>query len=71
MIAERQRLGEAALLCALGAGRAIASQLVEVTPGDPLTLAFTGALLTVAAIAAALIPAARASSVDPVAKLRE
>jgi predicted permease len=59
------------LLCALGAGRAIASQLVDVTPGDPLTLAFTGALLTVAAIAAALIPAARASSVDPVAKLRE
>jgi len=59
------------LLSALGAGRAIASQLVGVAPGDPFTLAATGLLLAVAAIAAALLPAARASSVDPVANLRE
>jgi hypothetical protein len=61
----------AGVLSALGAGRAIASQLVDVAPGDPLTLALTGILLAVAAIAAAALPAARASSVDPVAGLRE
>jgi predicted permease len=59
------------VLGALGAGRAIASQLVDVAPGDPLTLALTGVLLAGAALAAALLPAARASSVDPVANLRE
>ena len=59
------------LLSALGAGRAIGSQLVDVAPGDPLTLVVTGSLLAVAAIAAALPPAAHASSVDPMANLRE
>jgi putative ABC transport system permease protein len=61
----------AGLVCALGAGRAIASLLVDVGPGDPVTLAATGALLAAAAIVAALLPAARASAVDPVARLRE
>jgi putative ABC transport system permease protein len=59
------------LLSALGAGRAIASQLVDVAPGDPATLTATGALLAAAAIAAALVPAVRASSADPVKSLRE
>jgi putative ABC transport system permease protein len=59
------------LVSAMGAGRAIASQLVDVGPGDPVTLALTSALLAVAAIVATLLPAARASALDPATGLRE
>jgi predicted permease len=59
------------LLGALGASRLIASQLLNVTPGDPLNLVLTAALLTGAALGAAAWPALRAASADPLDNLRE
>ena len=59
------------LLGALGASRLIASQLLNVTPGDPLNLLMTAALLAAAALSAAAWPALRAASADPLANLRE
>ena len=56
------------VLGALGAGvaaNAIASQLVNVTPTDPLTFIAVAAGLLVVALLAALIPARRAAGLDP------
>jgi predicted permease len=55
---------------AIGAGRAIASQLYSVKPYDPGILAVATFLLGVAAFVAAIIPAQRATSVDPTRALR-
>ena len=52
-------------LGAMVAASAIASQLVNVAPTDPLTFAAVGAGLLVVALMAALIPARRAAGLDP------
>jgi putative ABC transport system permease protein len=58
------------LVGALGAGRLIASQLYDVRPGDPATLAVTAATLAVVAVLASYLPARRATRVDPMTALR-
>jgi putative ABC transport system permease protein len=55
---------------ALGAGRLLATQLYEVKPFDPITLAAVAAALLTAGVAACLIPAFRAMRVDPLVALR-
>jgi predicted permease len=57
-------------LLALGAGQALRSLLLDVSPLDPLTFLAIGVLLGGVAIAASLIPARRATRVDPVEALR-
>jgi putative ABC transport system permease protein len=54
----------------LGVNRILASELVRVSPGDPLTLALAAAALILAATLGCLIPARRAMRVDPVVALR-
>lgn len=51
-------------------GRLVESQLYEVKPTDPLTIAAAILVLSLAALGAALIPARRASSVSPTEALR-
>jgi putative ABC transport system permease protein len=58
------------ILAAIGAGRAIASQLFGVRPWDPAMLGFATLLLVLTALAAAAIPARRAAAVDPMRALR-
>ncbi len=55
---------------AIGAGRAIASQLYSVKPYDPAILSVATLMLALAAFVAAVIPAQRAISVDPTRALR-
>ncbi|HET7535863.1 MAG TPA: FtsX-like permease family protein, partial [Candidatus Didemnitutus sp.] len=55
---------------AFAAGRAIQSQLYEVSPTDPLILAATTALLALAAALACWMPARRAANVNPTEALR-
>lgn len=55
---------------AIGAGRAMSSQLFGVSPWDPAMLALATLLLTLAALIAALLPARRAASLDPMRALR-
>jgi putative ABC transport system permease protein len=55
---------------ALGLTRALESQLVQVSPGDPVTLIGVSLVLTAAAVLGCLIPALRAMRVDPVVALR-
>ncbi len=55
---------------AIAAGRAIASQLYQVKPWDPLILAGTALLLAAAAAIACFIPARKATRVNPVEALR-
>ena len=50
--------------------RWLTSLLFEVTPGDPLTLVMTAALLLLVAAAACYLPARRATRVDPMVALR-
>jgi ABC-type antimicrobial peptide transport system permease subunit len=52
-------------------GRAIASQLYEVRPAEPVVLAAATALLAIVALAACLVPAGRASRVDPATALSD
>jgi len=52
-------------------GRYVQSQLYNVQPGDPLTLATAGLGLALIASLAALIPARRAAKIDPVSALRQ
>ena len=59
------------LALAVAAGRAAASLLFGVTPGDAVTLAAAVAALAAVALAASLLPARRAARLDPTAALRE
>jgi ABC-type antimicrobial peptide transport system permease subunit len=63
-------LATGGLLAAAGA-RYVRSLLFEVTPFDPLTLAWAIVVMFVAALAAGYLPARRASRLDPLAALRE
>jgi len=51
-------------------GRALAPDLYEVKPHDPLTFALVALILLGAAAVACAIPARRASRIDPVVALR-
>jgi len=55
---------------ALAVGQALRSQLLGVSPRDPLTLAGVGVLLAVVALVASAVPARRAARVDPMVALR-
>jgi putative ABC transport system permease protein len=55
---------------ALALGQAVATQLYEVSPRDPLTLSATALILASVALVAAWIPTRRATSVDPLVTLR-
>jgi putative ABC transport system permease protein len=55
----------------LGLGRFLASQLREVPPNDPLTLALVLSLMLLTGLVACLIPARRATRVDPMKALRQ
>jgi ABC-type antimicrobial peptide transport system permease subunit len=59
------------ILVALLATRPLAGVLVNVQPGDPLTLVGVAAVLAIAAVLASLIPARRAATVDPLVALRQ
>jgi len=59
-----------ALPVAFGLSRLLKSQLYEVSPADPVTLACAVSLIAVVALIAALIPATRAASVNPTQALR-
>ncbi|MGB6429502.1 MAG: ABC transporter permease [Candidatus Acidiferrales bacterium] len=58
------------LLASWGATRAIASQLWNVSPHDPVTLGGVTAVLLVVGCAACYFPARRATRVDPMVALR-
>jgi ABC-type antimicrobial peptide transport system permease subunit len=62
--------GAAGLAAALGTSRVLASQLYEVSPSDPATLAGVCALLLAVALLAAWLPARRATRVSPTDALR-
>lgn len=47
------------------------SQLYEVRPGDPVTLAVVALLLMAAAMAASYLPARKATAIDPILALRD
>jgi predicted permease len=72
----RQGMLPVAIGLAIGLGAALAvtpilkSQLVQVSPADPLTLVAASATLIVAATLGCLIPARRATRVDPLVALR-
>lgn len=58
------------LPAAFGAGRVLAEQLFEVSPGDVATFAGVSVCLFAAALAACVLPAWRAIHVDPIVALR-
>ena len=58
------------LVAAWGATRLLTATLVEVKPGDPLTLSVVTLVLLTVALLAAWIPARRASAIDPVRTIR-
>jgi predicted permease len=58
------------LPCLWALGRFVESQLYQVKPTDPATVATATLVLCVAAVASALIPAHRASMLDPTEALR-
>jgi ABC-type antimicrobial peptide transport system permease subunit len=73
-------LGQTVILTAVGValgiagalvlGQVITTQLYEVSPRDPLTLAATALTLAGVSLAAAWIPTRRATAVDPMITLR-
>jgi putative ABC transport system permease protein len=60
----------AGVLCALGATRALATMLYQVTPNDPLTFVAVPLVFAAVAAAAGYVPARRATRVDPMVALR-
>jgi putative ABC transport system permease protein len=58
------------LAASFAVNRALKSFLVQVSPTDPIALAFASATLILAALLGCLIPARRAMRVDPVIALR-
>jgi predicted permease len=58
------------LVAAWGATRLLTATLVDVKPGDPLTLSVVTLVLLTVALLAAWFPARRASAVDPVKTIR-
>ncbi len=76
----RMVLGEAMAMAVVGvtvgvglallAGRAMASQLYQVSPRDPLVFALCAAVLLAVAVIACAAPARRALTVDPIVALR-
>jgi putative ABC transport system permease protein len=59
------------LLCAVGLGRLLRSQLFGVSVVDPVTLVAVVGVLAASAAVASWLPARRAASVDPASALRE
>jgi ABC-type antimicrobial peptide transport system permease subunit len=59
------------LVGSLGVNRLLQSQLVAVSPGDPLTYVIATAVLAAAAALGCWIPARRAMSLDPLVALRQ
>ncbi len=55
---------------ALGLGRFLSGQLVEISPTDPVSLAATALILLAVAACASFIPARRAAAVDPLLTMR-
>jgi ABC-type antimicrobial peptide transport system permease subunit len=55
----------------IAAGRATASMLYGLKPGDPLTLAAAIAGIVAVGLAASFLPARRAANIHPMAALRE
>ena len=53
------------LVAAVGLGRLLGSQLFEISPNDPLSLAGTALVLFAVALLASFVPARRAASIDP------
>ena len=58
------------MLASLAVTRALASQLWNVSPTDPVTLATVVALVAGAGLIASYVPALRATRVDPLVVLR-
>jgi predicted permease len=59
------------VLGALLVGRAVATMLYGVSPGDPVSIAIASLVLSVVALIACALPAYRASRLDPMSALRE
>jgi ABC-type antimicrobial peptide transport system permease subunit len=59
------------LLCVFGLSRYLKSFLYGLTPNDPASIAFAGAILMIVSLAAAYFPARRAAHVDPAIALRD
>ena len=59
------------LLASLGVNRLLASELVQVSPGDPAALTVAALTMSVAATLGCLLPALRAIRVDPIVALRQ
>jgi ABC-type antimicrobial peptide transport system permease subunit len=59
------------LVLSLGVNRLLQSQLVSVSPHDPLTLSAATVVLILVALVGCQIPARRAIRVDPVVALRQ
>ena len=62
--------GIAGLIASVGLNRVLKSQLVAVSPSDPMTYLVTLSALTLAAALGCWIPARRAMRVDPAVALR-